>query len=150
MVIGIHLASLHTLYCGSTETQTKCFSYFISSIRSSWPYGLSPGSLSSNDYWGHSFWDTETWMYPTLLMLYPEIARSLLLYRFQRMNAARENARSHNVSGRLTQVGQLSLSADKDRTRLHNATRFFLFSKVNKTVKGKKFCKICRPNSFNC
>ena len=26
----------------------------------------------------------------------------------------------------------------------------FLFSKVNKTVKGKKFFKICRPNSLNC
>ena len=73
--------------------------YILSSIRSSWPYGLSPGSLSSNDYWGHSFWDTETWMYPTLLMLHPEIARSLLLYRFQRMAAARENAKNHNVSG---------------------------------------------------
>ncbi|XP_028400693.1 protein-glucosylgalactosylhydroxylysine glucosidase-like [Dendronephthya gigantea] len=73
--------------------------YILSSIRSSWPYGLSPGSLSSNDYWGHSFWDTETWMYPSLLMLYPEIARSLLLYRFQRMDAARVNAKNHNVSG---------------------------------------------------
>ena len=110
MVIGIHLASLHTLYSGSIEPQTKCFFLlYHSSIRSSWPYGQSPGSLSSNDYWGHLFWDTETWMYPTLL-LYPEIARSLLLYRFQRMNAARENARSHNVSGRSAQVGQLSLS----------------------------------------
>ena len=53
-------------------------------------------------------------MYPTLLMLYPEIARALLLYRFQRMGAARENARSHNVSGRsavaCTQSGQCYLS----------------------------------------
>ena len=32
-------------------------------------YGLSPGSLSRgdylSDYQGHSFWDTETWMYPS-------------------------------------------------------------------------------------
>lgn len=39
-------------------------------------------------------------MYPSLLMLYPEIARSLLLYRFQRMDAARVNAKNHSVSGK--------------------------------------------------
>ena len=47
-------------------------------------------------------------MYPTLLMLHPEIARSLLLYRFQRMAAARENAKNHNVSGRWQGKGQTS------------------------------------------
>jgi len=38
-------------------------------------YGLSPGSLSwgsHESYAGHSFWDTETWMYPSILILYPE------------------------------------------------------------------------------
>lgn len=40
-------------------------------------YGLSPGSLSrggrlGEDYGGHSFWDTETWMYPTVLLFYPK------------------------------------------------------------------------------
>ena len=39
-------------------------------------YGLSPGSLSrggllGEDYGGHSFWDTETWMYPPVLLMYP-------------------------------------------------------------------------------
>ena len=39
-------------------------------------YGLSPGSLSrggllGEDYGGHSFWDTETWMYPAVLLMYP-------------------------------------------------------------------------------
>jgi hypothetical protein len=39
-------------------------------------YGLSPGSLSrggllGEDYGGHSFWDTETWMYPPVLLFYP-------------------------------------------------------------------------------
>ena len=48
-------------------------------------------------------------MYPTLLMLHPEIARSLLLYRFQRMAAARENARNHNVSGKLEKIARAAL-----------------------------------------
>ena len=30
--------------------------YTISSIRSDWNYGLSPGSLSSDGYHGHVFW----------------------------------------------------------------------------------------------
>jgi trehalose/maltose hydrolase-like predicted phosphorylase len=47
-------------------------------------------------------------MYPTLLMLYPELARSLVLYRFQRMGAARENAKTHNVSGRSADLGGMS------------------------------------------
>lgn len=39
-------------------------------------YGLSPGSLSrggllGEDYGGHSFWDTETWMFPPVLLFYP-------------------------------------------------------------------------------
>ncbi|CAF5196968.1 unnamed protein product, partial [Rotaria magnacalcarata] len=39
-------------------------------------YGLSPGSLSrgglvGEDYAGHSFWDTETWIYPSILLFYP-------------------------------------------------------------------------------
>ncbi|CAF3413981.1 unnamed protein product [Rotaria socialis] len=40
-------------------------------------YGLSPGSLSrgglvGEDYAGHSFWDTETWIYPSVLLFYPK------------------------------------------------------------------------------
>ncbi|CAM4848843.1 unnamed protein product, partial [Rotaria magnacalcarata] len=39
-------------------------------------YGISPGSLSrggfiSEDYGGHSFWDTETWIFPSVLLFYP-------------------------------------------------------------------------------
>ena len=45
------------------------------------------------------FWDTELWMYPPLLVLQPAIARSLLEYRFQRLEAARQNAFSHGYRG---------------------------------------------------
>lgn len=69
--------------------------YILSSIREDWPYSLSPGSLSSNSYNGHVFWDTETWMYPPLLMLHPALARSLLVYRHSRIQFAREKAASY-------------------------------------------------------
>ena len=52
--------------------------WIMMSTRADWPWSLSPGSLASNAYNGHSFWDTETWMYPPLLLLYPDIAESLL------------------------------------------------------------------------
>jgi len=60
---------------------------------------LSPMGLSGLGYNGHVFWDTELWMYPPLLLLQPDIAASLLEYRYQRLDAARKNAFSHGLDG---------------------------------------------------
>lgn len=60
---------------------------------------LSPMGLSGLGYNGHVFWDTELWMYPPLLLLQPDIAASLLEYRFQRLDAARKNAFAHGLDG---------------------------------------------------
>lgn len=60
---------------------------------------LSPMGLSGLGYNGHVFWDTELWMYPPLLMLQPEMAKSLLEYRFQRLEAAKNNAWAHGYKG---------------------------------------------------
>ena len=62
-------------------------------------YSLSPMGLSGLGYNGHVFWDTEIWMYPPLLLLKPEIARSLLEYRWERLAAAKENAFAHGYKG---------------------------------------------------
>ncbi|PRY41926.1 trehalose/maltose hydrolase-like predicted phosphorylase [Spirosoma oryzae] len=62
-------------------------------------YSLSPMGLSGLGYNGHVFWDTELWMYPPLLTLKPELAKSLLEYRFERMSMARQNAFSHGYKG---------------------------------------------------
>lgn len=62
-------------------------------------YSPSPMGLSGLGYNGHVFWDTELWMYPAMLMLKPEIAKSMLEYRFQRMEVARKNAFSHGYKG---------------------------------------------------
>ncbi|MCU0445662.1 MAG: glycoside hydrolase family 65 protein [Microscillaceae bacterium] len=59
----------------------------------------SPMGLSGLGYNGHVFWDTELWMYPAMLMLKPEIAKSMLDYRFNRMAVARQNAFSHGYKG---------------------------------------------------
>lgn len=62
-------------------------------------YSLSPMGLSGLGYNGHVFWDTEIWMYPALLVLKPELARSLLEYRYERMAMAKQNAFSHGYAG---------------------------------------------------
>ncbi|HEY1023851.1 MAG TPA: glycoside hydrolase family 65 protein [Sphingobacteriaceae bacterium] len=59
----------------------------------------SPMGLSGLGYNGHIFWDTEVWMFPPLLVLQPDIARSLVEYRFQRLEAARRNAFAHGYKG---------------------------------------------------
>ncbi len=53
---------------------------------------VSPGSLATTGYSGHSFWDGETWMYPTMALFYPEVARNLLQYRSDRIPEASANA----------------------------------------------------------
>lgn len=66
-------------------------------------YGLSPGGLAYGDYLmdyqGHSFWDTETWMYPSILYFYPEIAREVLNYRLHALPAARDRANDTGFEG---------------------------------------------------
>ena len=60
---------------------------------------LSPMGLSGLGYNGHVFWDTELWMYPPLLVMNPGMARSILEYRYQRLDAARQNAFAHGYKG---------------------------------------------------
>lgn len=62
-------------------------------------YSLSPMGLSGLGYNGHVFWDTDLWMFPALLVLHPELAKSLVEYRYQRLEAARRNAFSHGFKG---------------------------------------------------
>lgn len=62
-------------------------------------YSLSPMGLSGLGYNGHVFWDTDLWMFPSLLVLHPELAKSLVEYRYQRLEAARRNAFSHGFKG---------------------------------------------------
>src|SRR6478736_2756814 len=73
--------------------------HLYSFAREGTAFSLSPMGLSGLGYNGHVFWDTELWMYPPLLALKPELARSLLEYRFQRLEAAKQNAFSHGYKG---------------------------------------------------
>lgn len=87
---------------GSTEDQRDIHSmiyHLYSFARAGTAYSLSPMGLSGLGYNGHVFWDTEIWMYPPLLLLQPDIARSLLEYRYERLQAAKQNAFAHGYEG---------------------------------------------------
>lgn len=73
--------------------------HLYSFSRAGTAFSPSPMGLSGLGYNGHVFWDTEVWMYPALLVLHPEIAKSLVEYRFERLEAARRNAFSHGFKG---------------------------------------------------
>lgn len=73
--------------------------HLYSFVREGTSLSPSPMGLSGLGYNGHVFWDTELWMYPTLLVLHPEMAKSLVEYRFQRLGAARQNAFNHGYKG---------------------------------------------------
>ncbi len=73
--------------------------HLYSFAREGTAYSLSPMGLSGLGYNGHVFWDTELWMYPPLLMLQPGIAKSLMEYRYERLEEARRKAFAHGYDG---------------------------------------------------
>jgi trehalose/maltose hydrolase-like predicted phosphorylase len=84
----------------STQRDIRLMLYHLYSFaREGTSFSLSPMGLSGLGYNGHTFWDTELWMYPALLLLQPKIAASLMEYRYQRLQAAKHNAASHGYKG---------------------------------------------------
>lgn len=55
--------------------------------------------LSGLGYNGHVFWDMDLWMYPAILALKPSLARSLIEYRYERLEAAKQNAFLNGYEG---------------------------------------------------
>src|SRR5919198_4039589 len=70
-----------------------------SNIRLDGDTSISPVGLTSDNYAGLIFWDAETWMYPALLLLHPEIAKSVLEYRYRTLPGARANAQRLGYQG---------------------------------------------------
>ncbi|MFW6306943.1 MAG: glycoside hydrolase family 65 protein [Bacillota bacterium] len=62
---------------------------------------LSAKGLTGEFYEGHYFWDTETYAVPFFLYSKADIARNLLLYRYNTLDQARENAKRVRVQGAL-------------------------------------------------
>jgi hypothetical glycosyl hydrolase len=61
--------------------------------------GIGAKGLSGEGYKGHSFWDTEIFILPYFVLTQPEVARTLLGYRYQTLNGARRKARENGYRG---------------------------------------------------
>ncbi|MCM6772824.1 discoidin domain-containing protein [Nocardia sp. CDC159] len=70
-----------------------------SATNSSQDNSISPTGLSSENYAGLIFWDADIWMYPGLLQLAPELAKSVIEYRYKTLPAARANAERLGLPG---------------------------------------------------
>jgi trehalose/maltose hydrolase-like predicted phosphorylase len=71
----------------------------LSSVRAGGEESVAPSGLSSDNYAGLVFWDAEIWMYPSLLLLHPEIAKSVVEYRSKTLAGARANAQKLGYPG---------------------------------------------------
>jgi trehalose/maltose hydrolase-like predicted phosphorylase len=61
-----------------------------------WPIGacgMTPG------YTGHVFWDSDSWVFPALLLLHPERAKSLVMFRAKTLAAAEQRAQARGLRG---------------------------------------------------
>lgn len=59
---------------------------------------MSAKGLTGEGYEGHYFWDTEMYMLPFFIYTQPEVAKSLLTYRYSILEKARERAREMAIS----------------------------------------------------
>jgi trehalose/maltose hydrolase-like predicted phosphorylase len=102
-----HRAAWHELWRsdiaidGDARAQTAVHSdlYYLlatSTPDTHWPMGacgLTPG------YTGHAFWDSDTWIFPALLLLHPERAKSLVMFRSFTLPAAQARAQAAGLKG---------------------------------------------------
>jgi trehalose/maltose hydrolase-like predicted phosphorylase len=87
---------------GDAQSQQDVHSmlyHLYSFVREGSSNSPSPMGLSGLGYNGHVFWDTELWMFPALLQLHPEIAKSMVEYRYERLEAAKRNAFGKGYKG---------------------------------------------------
>ncbi|MEO3786056.1 discoidin domain-containing protein [Actinocorallia sp. B10E7] len=69
------------------------------SLRADAPSAVGPSGLGGEGYAGLVFWDAETWMFPTLLVQHPDIAKVIPDYRSRTLAAARRNATAQGHAG---------------------------------------------------
>ena len=83
----VHLYIFHLLQCTSMNT-----------MRMNLDVGVPSRGWHGEAYRGHIFWD-ELFIFPMINLRLPEITRELLMYRYRRLDAARENARQAGYRG---------------------------------------------------
>lgn len=77
----------------------SCMFYLLQSVRECGDTSIPPMGLSSDGYQGHIFWDADTWMFPALILQRPELAKSIVDYRFKTLPGAIQNAKAAGMQG---------------------------------------------------
>jgi len=106
-LLARHRATWHTLWRsdividGDANVQRAVHSdlYYLlsnSTVGTAWPMGAC--ALTPN-YAGHAFWDSDSWVFPALLLLHPERAKPIVMFRHRTMQPARERARQYGAKG---------------------------------------------------
>jgi len=106
-LLAEHRAAWHALWQsdividGAPDVQRAVHSdlyYLLSNttVGTAWPMGacaLTPG------YAGHAFWDSDSWVFPALLLLHPQRAKPIVMFRARTMQPARERAKQYGAKG---------------------------------------------------
>lgn len=72
--------------------------YMLSSTAPDTAWSVGACALTPN-YAGHVFWDADSWVFPALLLLHPERAKSIVMFRNRTMQGARERAAQFGARG---------------------------------------------------
>ncbi len=62
-------------------------------------FGIAAKGLTGEGYKGHSFWDTEVFILPFFIYTFPDVAKSLLEYRYLTLSGARKKAKDNGFEG---------------------------------------------------
>jgi protein-glucosylgalactosylhydroxylysine glucosidase len=107
-LVADHTAAWHRLWQtdvvvqGDPELQRVIHAmlfYLVASVREGTDESIPPMGLSTAGYYGHVFWDADTWMFPALAVLHPDLARSMVMFRHRALAAAERNARANGYCG---------------------------------------------------
>lgn len=106
-LLEAHRRAWHSLWAsdiqigGDEQAQRVTHSelyYLLASSTADTSWALGACGLSTG-YAGHVFWDSDTWIFPALLLLHPERAKSLLAFRERTLPAAQARARARGFEG---------------------------------------------------
>jgi trehalose/maltose hydrolase-like predicted phosphorylase len=73
--------------------------YLLQSLREDEEWSLPAVALPSRAYLGRTWWDADTWVFPALVVLHPDLARSVVRYRCRMLSGAEKNARANGFAG---------------------------------------------------
>jgi len=87
--------------CGDPCAQLAVHSdlyYLLANVAPDISWGVGACALTTG-YVGHVFWDSDTWIFPALLLLHPQRARSIVMFRDRTLSAAQQRARDAGFAG---------------------------------------------------